>query len=185
MTVSPPITRARTTHALLIRVGGRNVGAIYKWSTVQRRSMKSKFEVNPYGYGLPADLVPSTLETRSISVDRVDLYDEILEECFGSRELVTLTDQTRPFNLREVWLAPGAATQLGPDLLRAAGADSQLASLLGGSLNAVLTVGSGAGRLYEYRGAYFESINRSASADGDRVSRASGELVWQWRTRLQ
>lgn len=185
MTVSPPITRTRTTHALLIRVGGRNVGAIYKWDITQRRDIKSKFEVNPYGYGLPADIVPATLATRTISVERADLYDDIMEECFGSKELVTLTDQTRPFNLREVWLAPGAATQLGPDLARAAGSDAQLASLLGGSLNALLTVGSGAGRTYEYRGAYFESISRSSSADSDRVSRARGELVWQWRVRLQ
>lgn len=185
MTHSPPVTEARTTHALLIRVGGKTIGGIYDWNVTQSRDMREPYAINLFNRGLPADMVPGNVTNRSLSVKRYDLYTDVMEECFGTTELEVLSDQVRPLSLREVWLAPGAATQLGPDLARAAGADAELASLLGGSLNALLTVGAGSGRLYEYKGVWFTDLGRTSSATGDRVVGVDATLKFQWRHRLQ
>jgi len=185
VTQTPPETVSRSTHALLIRVSGRTVGAIYEWGTTQRRDLKPRWEVNLFGRGLPADINPGVLRDRSIRCSRIDLYDEVMEECFGNSELVMLTDQTRPLSIREVWLTPGTSTQIGADVARALGASGAVAAIAGGGINGLITVGAGSGRLYENRGCWFEEITRTLSANEDRVSRAQGTMQWMWKPRIQ
>ena len=170
--------------ALLLRSGTRTIGAIYEWSPSQRRELKRRYEVNLFNRGLPADLVPGSLTESTIKVGRLDLYTDQMESAFGTREIVHLTDQVRPFNVQEVWLAPGGGDQIGPALARDAGASPVIAGLLGASLNAVIVTGAGGGRLYEYRGCWFENIGRSLKTEGSREVRVDATLTWLSRVRV-
>ena len=102
-----PLTKTRLTHALTIRSGnGRVVGAMKAFSPSQSRVIDEEYEVDSQASGLPIDLIPQTVNRREIRVERYDLYNVLMEEAFGSTELVTLADQSRPFSLREVWRGP-------------------------------------------------------------------------------
>jgi hypothetical protein len=103
------------THSLTIRVGRRIIGAISQWSPSQRREVEEEFEVqaSTETTGLPVDLVPQTLSGRECRINRYDTYPEIMEEVFGSRELIMLTEQTRPFTVREHWHGPARIPGLG------------------------------------------------------------------------
>lgn len=102
-----PNTRTRLDHALTIRTGsGRAIGAVKTFSYAQSRSIDEEFEVNAQGSGMPVDLVPQNVTRREIRIERYDLYTKIMEEVFGTSELVVLTDQYRPFVLREIWKGP-------------------------------------------------------------------------------
>jgi hypothetical protein len=102
-----PNTRTRLDHALTIRVGtGRVVGAIKTFAPSQGRTVDDEFEVNSAASGMPVDLVPQTVNKREFRIERYDLYTKIMEEVFGTKEIVVLTDQFRPFSLREIWRGP-------------------------------------------------------------------------------
>lgn len=103
-----PKTQTRLSHSLTIRSGttGRVVGAIKSWATQQTREVQDHFEVNPYAVGMPIDVVPQKVTSRSLRISRYDLYIRLFEEAFGTTELVVLTDQFRPLTIREVWRSP-------------------------------------------------------------------------------
>jgi hypothetical protein len=104
---SLPNTRTRLDHALTLRTGsGRAIGAVKTFSYSQSRSLDEEFEVNAQGSGMPVDLVPQNVTRREMRIERYDLYTKIMEEVFGTQELVVLTDQYRPFTLRELWRGP-------------------------------------------------------------------------------
>lgn len=102
-----PNTRTRLTHALTIRSGnGRVVGAISAFSPSQSRVIEDEFEVDAQASGMPIDVVPQVVNHREIRVRRYDLYNRLMEEAFGTDELIVLADQARPFSVREVWRGP-------------------------------------------------------------------------------
>lgn len=102
-----PNTRTRLTHALTIRSGnGRVVGALKAFSPAQSRVVEEEYEVDAQASGMPIDLVPQIVNRREIRVVRYDLYNRLMEEAFGTDEIVVLADQSRPFALREVWRGP-------------------------------------------------------------------------------
>lgn len=102
-----PRTYTRMNHALTIRTGtGRTIGAINGWNPVETRTHEDIFENEVNSNGLPVDIIPQILSTRTIRVSRYDLYARIMEEAFGTRELVVLTVQAQPFKVREIWREP-------------------------------------------------------------------------------
>lgn len=115
-----PVTRTRTSHALTIHavsnkpspsilgVGFRRgiIGAVHTFSVSQGRQLEDVYDVDRYGNGEVADVVPQNLTQRQIRVARYDLYTKLMEQVFGD-ELVTLADQDSPFTLRTVWAEPG------------------------------------------------------------------------------
>lgn len=70
------------------------------------QTVDAKFEVDGNGHGMPVDLVPEAVTRREIRIARYDIYVQIMEEVFGSAELIVLADQFRPFSCREVWKGP-------------------------------------------------------------------------------
>jgi hypothetical protein len=104
-----PTTRVRTSHAFELRTSrGRVIGAVFGFESSQRRVIDEEYEVEANAVGEPTELVPQTVEGRSIRVERYDLFTDIMEEAFTSGELVSLTDQRVGLKLREAWRAPGA-----------------------------------------------------------------------------
>lgn len=151
-----PRTRTRTSHGLLIRVaGGRVVGAVNGFTHTQTRDVEDEFEVdaNATGYA-PVDLVPQNTTTRSLLIQRYDLFQSPIEEAFGTGfEYVNLADQSRPFVLRTIWRSP-------------------VGSLFGGR------------RVYEYTGAYFTRFGRTARSDDNRIVNVDAEIVYALRRRV-
>ena len=104
-----PHTRTRTSHGLTIRVGGgRIVGAVQSVQHSQSRQIDEEWEINRGHRGAgPADLVPQNVTTRTLQVTRYDLFVRNMEEVFDtSGEIVSLSDQFRPFSLRTIWQSP-------------------------------------------------------------------------------
>lgn len=151
-----PRTRTRTSHALLIRVaGGRVIGAANGFTHNQSRQVDEEFEIdaNAKGYS-PVDLIPQNITTRTLSIQRYDLFQRPIEEAFGTGfEYVALADQSRPFVLRTTWRSP-------------------VSSLLGGR------------RVYEYTGCYFTRFGRTVRSDDSRIVNADAEIVYALRRRV-
>lgn len=104
-----PRTRTRTTHGLAIRVaGGRIIGAIHGFTHQTSRDIDDEWEVNVAARGAgPSDMVPQNVTERSIRIERYDLYVRHMEEVFNSTgEMISLSDQFRPFTLRTIWQSP-------------------------------------------------------------------------------
>lgn len=192
-----PITRTRLSHALTIRANGRIIGAIHQWSPSQSREVDTEFEVGPNEVGMPRDLVPQTVSTRTIRISRYDLYTTAMEEAFGSTEIINLVDQFRPFTLREVWAAPGGLNSL----LAATGFNLNLGALQTGLLPSAsvslpqtpgaaaalvfssLTAGTSP-RQYEFGGCWFTNIGRTIDAKSDRVVSVEAEVTYLTKRRI-
>lgn len=112
-----PNTTTRLSHALTIRARGRTIGAIRSWSPNMRRTIDTEFDVDASANGMPIDLVPQAVDTREVRLSRYDLYLSLLEEVFGTTELVVLSDQVRPFSIREVWRGPSTLLQVNTGVL--------------------------------------------------------------------
>ena len=103
-----PNTRTRLDHAFTLRANsGRIIGAVYNIDQRQARQIDDEYEIDVNAHGEVADMVGQHLTGRTLAVQRYDLYTDVMEEVFGSSELVMLTDQSRGFRLREAWRAPG------------------------------------------------------------------------------
>lgn len=110
----PPTTRARLTHAFKVRVApGYLVGACTSFQLSQNRNVDDEWEVNAINRGLPNHMTPQVLGGRTVSIERFDLYGEVMEQVWGTRELATIVEQRRPLELREVWLTPSGILTLG------------------------------------------------------------------------
>lgn len=107
-----PTTRTRSTLALalFVTVSGapRPIGMVQAINMTQSRQVDEEYEIDVDGVGLPADMVPSIVSSRTLSIKRFDLYASLLEQVFGTSEILTLADQTKGFSLREMWTDPTA-----------------------------------------------------------------------------
>jgi len=209
-----PLTTTRLSHALTIRAGpGRVVGAIHTWDHSQSRQIEEVWDMDANAVGYPADIIPQTLRTRTLKIGRYDLYTDTMEEVFGTRELITLTDQYRPFSLREIWRAPLRAPVFAEvqsaaiaslnnvrDTLvgKAERATSNALAMMGAAGGTRDGVASFAGRLlgdafedvitprrvYEYMGCWFSDMGRRASSTGDRVVSVDATVIYKRRRRV-
>lgn len=151
-----PQTRTRTSHALLIRVAGaRVIGAVNGFTHTQTRQVDEVFDVDQGATGYaPVELIPQNTTTRTLRIQRYDLFATPVEAAFGPGfEYTNLADQARPFVLRTIWRSP-------------------VASILGGR------------SVYEYTGCYFTSFGRTVRSDDTRIVNADAEIVYALRRKV-
>lgn len=103
-----PVTKTRTSHGLTLRVaGGRVIGAVRAFTHSVSRDVEDQWELDAHATGYaPVDIVPGNVVSRTLRIERYDLFVQVMEQVTGSRELVTLADQTTPFTLRAHWQSP-------------------------------------------------------------------------------
>lgn len=106
------LTKVRTNLGLAIRVRGVTVGMIQTWTYTLSRGATHLYELNPDSGGEPVDVVPGNVTGQTITVRRVDLYVQKMEEAFGLLNLNTLADQSNPFEIVEVWKNPDGSTEM-------------------------------------------------------------------------
>ena len=112
-TPSPPLTETASSHGITIRTGkGIKIGRIQSWSVQMNRTVDTVYEVQGNSRGEPIERVPQAQMTNSISVERYELYTFHMGEAFGVAvageevDLVNLTRQLKPFQVREIWKDP-------------------------------------------------------------------------------
>ena len=111
--VSPPMTQTASSHSVSIKTDkGLLIGRIQSWAPQLSRAVDTIYEVHVNNRGEPAERVPQAQTTNSLSVERYELYSLHMGEAFGApsirsdADLVSLTDQTKPFHVREMWQDP-------------------------------------------------------------------------------
>lgn len=203
MVLSPPLTFTRLSHALLIRVRGRVIGAIHTWSPQQSRTVDTEFEIDVNSTGRPAAVIPQEMGTRSLRIGRYDLYAKTIEDVFTDTEFENITDQRVPLTLREHWYAPGSGlagiqntlglnfSLFGVNAGGAVGSQGSIGQVDGqvnvgqAILNAVSALGAGSQpRAYEYRGCFFQDIGRQISAQSDRTVNVDATITYRERVRI-
>lgn len=121
----PPLTRTVSAHSITIRTdSGIKIGRIQSWGPSLARTIDTLYEVQANNTGEPLERVPQIQTGNKISVERFELYTAHIGEAFGTptlrigsespaesgssnpRDLVNLTRQIKPFNVREVWRDP-------------------------------------------------------------------------------
>lgn len=108
----PPNTYTRLDHALTIRSAqGRTIGAINGWEPQEDVQIEEEFEVDVNASGLPVDVIVQNLTGRVINISRYDLYAAKMETAFGTRNLIMLSQQTKPFSVREIWRNPDGTVE--------------------------------------------------------------------------
>lgn len=160
-----PDTSTVTSYALRLhaRVGNRRavIGAVHEIALDQSRQVDEEYEVNALGTGLPRELTPQNVSTRTLTLRRYDLYAQTIEQLFGSPELLTLADQLGPLSMRLSWQSPQA-----------------------GSLSAsLLNQPTARTRVYEFVDCYITTLGRTVSTDNVIVG-ANASMVWRTIRRL-
>ena len=139
---APGAPTIKTYHGLSIVVEGRIVGRIKNWNPqMYSRNGTHVYEVNHLTWGRAVDYVPAVNTGYSISVERVEVWNQEFERALGYPAVWSdLIDQNRPFSVQEylfrgstiyrVWLYSGcwfksrnesAATDQGEAIYSATG----------------------------------------------------------------
>jgi len=96
---------SKTYHGLSILVNGNVIGRIQSWAPDARtRTAVHKWELSANAFGRPVDLIPSKADGYSISVGRIDVWEQELEVVCGYGEgtaWTDLIDQNYPFVFSE------------------------------------------------------------------------------------
>ena len=109
-----PRTNAVTTRGMSIYIADNDspIGYVQQFTLSQSRDIARIFEISANTDGNAIELVPGNLTDLTVTVRRVELYANILEEAFGfagigadgsTQNLAMLTDQTEPFKMEEVY----------------------------------------------------------------------------------
>lgn len=111
--VSPSLVLdlTKTYHGLaIVAENGNPVGRIQSYTAnFAARTVTPIYELNALTWGRVIDNVPGIETGRSISTERVEVWEEEMELAFGSaadkstEEWVDLCDQTNPFTMQEAW----------------------------------------------------------------------------------
>lgn len=125
MTFPVPETLVRSSHALTIRANGISIGLINGWNPGISRTITPVYQigtrVNGVNTGEPVEKLPGNVTGQTIAVQRYDIYPEKMEEVFGvfdgggRNSLSMLSQQDRPFEVREQWTIPddqGGGTEI-------------------------------------------------------------------------
>jgi len=166
--VAVPNTKVRSSHAVTIKVGGITVGMIQSWAPNQARPTMPVYEINAATLGDMLERVPMNITGTTISVNRVDLYNNRMEQAWGPVfDINMLTDQANPFVIKERWQNPQQELSSPFDLSGFVG------GLVGSALSPTVT---GEDLTIVYSGCYFTSLGRNLAADGDRVVRVNASI---------
>lgn len=102
----------RTTHSLAIRARGKHIGLVQSFGYTLARGATHIYELNPDTSGEPVDIVPGNVTGLELSVARVDLMKDTMEQVFGGTDLSMLSDQNNPFEIVEVWKYPDGTSEI-------------------------------------------------------------------------
>lgn len=171
--LNTPVTAAKTSHALSIHmVMGKNraqVGGITSISYNQSVILDEEYEVNRFATGLPKELVAQILNTRTLSIDRYELWHTPLMRLINptatvsAPELLSLVQQV-PFEIRTRWTEP----------------NTNLGILLGDAvINSFLTSSNSKRNIYCFKGCKFTTLGQTLSAEGDRSVLMKGNITWK------
>lgn len=159
-----PVTKTKTAYGLTIhaRVGNRRgvIGAVHEISAQQALQVDDEFEVDANARGLPRELIPQIVGSRTLTLRRYDLYTATLEQVFGTPELITLADQIGPVSLRFMWKSPQ------PSDVGAIVANSNTLAI------------------YEYLDCYITNLGQTVSMQNVIVGREA-TLIWRNVRRIQ
>ena len=94
---------AKTYHGLNICVGENVIGRLQTWGPGARtRTVTPKWELSKDNFGRPVELVPSKSEGYSISIGRIEVWQNELELALGYSAMWSdLIDQNYPITLSE------------------------------------------------------------------------------------
>lgn len=116
---APGAPTIKTYHGISIVVGGRIIGRVQSWAPqMYTRAGQHVYELNHLTFGRPVDYVPGVNSNYSVSVSRVEVWNQEFEVALGYPAVWSdLIDQTRPFSMQEylfrgntvyrVWLYSG------------------------------------------------------------------------------
>lgn len=111
--VNPPLTATATSHAITLRTDrGLKIGRIQSWAPALSRDIDTIWEVQAEATGEPLERAPQVQRQNTLSIERYELYTFHIGEAFGvpvingEVDLVNLTRQVKPFNVREIWRDP-------------------------------------------------------------------------------
>lgn len=151
----------KTYHGIaIINQDGQIIGRVQSFTPkAYQRDLTMVYELNPYTFGRPVDIVPGKESGRSISCSRVEVWEEEMEIALGPKEDVArngnaewidLCEQTKPFVIQEA-----------------------------------LFRGNARYRSWEYLGCWFESKNFSGiEAEGDAKYKVDCELKYVIRRQI-
>ncbi len=94
---------AKTYHGLCILVDGKTIGRIQTWGPGARtRQVTLKWELSRFTFGRPVELVPSKADGYTISIGRIEVWQNELELALGyDARWSDLIDQNYPITLTE------------------------------------------------------------------------------------
>jgi len=105
-----PETLVRTSHSLTIRANGVTIGLVNGWNPTISRTITPIYQIaeNHRGTfsGDPVEKVPGNVTGQTIAVQRYDIYVDRMETAFGTTDLMMLSLQDSPFEVRELWTIP-------------------------------------------------------------------------------
>ena len=155
MVQNPPVTTIRTTHGITIQAeNGVIIGFITNFTPAQSKLVTPAYELNAITSGLPIENVPGNVSGLSLDVGRYDIYPKRMEEAFGTPDFEMLTDQNRPFIVREITRIPSGDGEAFSEEIR------------------------------QYTGCWFQSIGRGYRSDDSRIIMVSARLAYLRKERL-
>jgi hypothetical protein len=152
---NPPVTTARTSHAITIKTQSgtgpaTTIGLIKQWNPVQTRDVNPIYEINIATSGDPLENIPGNMRGLTIKVQRYDLYTIPMEIAFGTSDLVFLSDQNSPFQVMETWRFPNNTYEA-----------------------------------WNYTGCWFSNIGKNYQSDDNRMVLVDATLVYVARLKIQ
>lgn len=151
-----PVTKQRTAFSLTLHASSGNrrgvIGAVKSIAWGQSQNVDEVYEVNSLTRGLPVELVPQLLQSRTIKLNRYELYDDTIFKVFGNPGIM-LIDARTPISMRFMWKRPEPST---------------FGSLLAGTTMEV----------WEFSGCRITSLAQNLSAEGDPRLYADADLIW-------
>ena len=101
----PGMPSTKVYHGLTVVVDGNIIGRIQTWTPAGKtRTATHKWELSKSTFGRPVDLIPGRSEGYTISMQRVEVWDQEIEIVFGYGSTFSdLMDMTYPFQAQEQW----------------------------------------------------------------------------------
>lgn len=105
-----PVTKTMTSYSMTIhaRVNGKQgvIGAVHEIGLNQTQTIDEEYEVDSLGKGIPREIIPQILSSRTLTLQRYELYTATMEQVFGQPALITLADQVSPVSVRLLFKRP-------------------------------------------------------------------------------
>jgi hypothetical protein len=169
-----PATTTVTSYALTLhgRVKGfsRPIGAVREFGVNQSLTLDQEYDVAIGNTGLPRELIPQTLNNRTIRLVRYDIYRGMFEQVFGYPfEMAMLNQQFGPITMRMTWKTPNGSPFA--DALRANNGSKE------GQSPEEAKRAQSSTLIFEYQGCYFTTFGRTVSSENVIVM-ANADITW-------